>query len=86
MTNRPRSLKRVIQAQNIVGEVLSGSGTSWTFSHTPVSGTIDLKANGVSLELDAVSNGFTVSGTTATTTEEWDAGAIIANYRKQEGT
>lgn len=60
-------------------EVVSGSGTSWTLAHTPVTG-IALYANGQRLTPGAV-NDYTISGTAITTILSWASGSLLADYQ-----
>jgi hypothetical protein len=61
-----------------IDEAVSGSGTSWTLAHTPVSGTLRLYGAGQRL----VGGGFdyTLSGTGITTVNSYNAGQIRADY------
>lgn len=59
------------------GEVVSGSGTSWTLGHTPLTGTLALFAEGQRI---ATTTDYTAAGTAITTVISWPAGAILADY------
>ncbi len=60
----------------VYGEVVSGSGTSWTLAHTPDSGTLRLYA-AVRLTVNV---DYTLVGTTITTVLSYSSGALIADY------
>jgi len=61
----------------IYGEMVSGSGTSWTLAQTPNSGTLRLYANGQRL---ALTTDYTISAATITTVLSWVAGTLLADY------
>jgi len=61
----------------VYNEVVSGSGTTWTLAHTPLSGTLALYANGQRL---TPTTDYSLSGATITTVLSWDAGSILADY------
>ncbi len=59
-------------------EVASGSGTSFTIAHTPDAGSVNVYGAGQRLTLTA---DYTISGTTITTVNSWNAGDIVVDYR-----
>lgn len=61
----------------VVGEEVSGSGTSFTLAHTPTTGTLKLFIRGqrVSLTTD-----YTLAGAVITTVNSWSAGDLVADY------
>lgn len=61
----------------VYSEAVSGSGTSWTLAHTPTTGTLQLYGNGQRLTL---TNDYTLSGTTITTTNSFSSGTLLADY------
>lgn len=61
----------------VYNEVVSGSGTTWTLLHTPVSGTLLLYANGQRL-MPTVD--YSLVGTTITTVITWAAITLLADY------
>lgn len=61
----------------VYNEVVSGSGTSWTLAHTPVSGTLLLYANGQRL---TPTTDYSLSGATITTVTSWASGTLLADY------
>lgn len=63
----------------IFGEVVGGSGTTFTLAHVP-SGTINLSANGQVLLIGA-GNDYTISGAVITTSSSWALGSVIASYQ-----
>jgi len=58
-------------------EVVSGSGTSWTLAHTPLTDTLKLYANGQRLTPTV---DYTLVGTTITTVTSWATGTLLADY------
>jgi hypothetical protein len=62
----------------VYDEAVSGSGTSWTLAHTPVSGTLRLYGAGQRLTGGGVD--YTLSGATITTINSYSAGQIRADY------
>lgn len=62
-------------------EVVSGSGTSWTLSGTPISGSQHIYANGQRLTPGA-GNDYTISGAVITTTNSFSAGQLLADFRE----
>lgn len=60
------------------GEVVSGSGTSWTLAHVPNAGTVRLFAIGQRLTLNV---DYTISSANITTLSIWAAGTILADYQ-----
>lgn len=62
----------------VLNEVVSGSGTSWTLAHTPNSSGIALYANGQRLTLTV---DYTLVTATITTVLSWSAGTLIADYQ-----
>lgn len=61
----------------ILNEVVSGSGTSWTLANTPTSAGIALYASGQRL---APTTDYTLSGKTITTVLSWSTGLLLADY------
>lgn len=65
----------------VIGEVPSGSGTTFTLAHTPLSGTLQLYRGGVRQQSGA-GNDYTISGTTITFSVTVSAGEILlADYQ-----
>ena len=64
----------------ISGEVVSGTGTSWTLAHSPQL-FIGLYAQGQ--RLSTARGDYTISDTAITTANSWSAGDIEADYYKQ---
>jgi hypothetical protein len=62
----------------VYDEAVSGSGTSFTLAHTPVSGTLRLYGSGQRLTGGAVD--YTLSVATITTINSYSAGQIRADY------
>lgn len=62
----------------VVGEVVSGTGTAWTLAHTPLAGTLALYANGQRL---AETTDYTLSGANITTLTSWATGTLLADYQ-----
>lgn len=58
----------------VAGEVVSGSGTSFTLANTPISGTLQLFGRG-----QRITN-FTLSGAAITTSDTWSSGDLVADY------
>lgn len=63
----------------IENEVVAGSGTSFILANSPVAGSVKVYALGQRLVL---TTDYTISGTTITTVSSWNAGEIVADYRK----
>ena len=63
----------------IYNEIVSGTGTTWTLADTPITGTVQLYANGQRL-IPGVSNDYTISGATITTASSWATGTVLADY------
>jgi len=67
-------------------EVVSGSGTTFTLAHTPVSGSVRLYAGGNSnpqsgRHLPGAGNDYTISGATITMLNgSFASGSILADY------
>ena len=59
-------------------EVVAGSGTTWTLSGTPISGSLKLYALGQRLKL---TTDYTITGSNVTTVSSWNAGELLADYR-----
>lgn len=59
-------------------EIVSGSGTSFTLAHTPVSGLLAVYGQGQRLSPTA---DYTISGAVITTTNSWGAGQILSDYQ-----
>lgn len=67
-------------ATQVVNEIVSGSGTSWTLAHTPDDDDdVALYAIGQRLTPGG-SNDYTISGTLITTANPWSAGQLLADY------
>lgn len=64
----------------IYNEVVSGSGTSFTLAHTPVTGLYAVYGAGQRLKPGA-GNDFTISGAVLTMANTWAAGDILADYQ-----
>ena len=62
----------------VLNEVVSGSGTSWTLAHTPNATGIALYANGQRL---APTVDYTLSVAAITTVLSWSAGTLLADYQ-----
>lgn len=62
----------------VLNEVVSGSGTSWTLAHTPNSAGVALYANGQRL---TPTTDYTLAVATITTSLSWVAGTVIADYQ-----
>ena len=62
----------------VYNEVASGSGTSFTIAHTPVTGLYAVYANGQRLTPTV---DFTLSGTAITTVSSWSSGTILVDYQ-----
>lgn len=62
---------------NVYGEVVAGSGTSWTLATTPSTGTLRLFANGQRLTKTV---DYSLAGTAITTLTSWVAGTVLADY------
>jgi len=63
---------------SVYNEVVAGSDTSWTLTHTPSTGTLQLYANGQRL-IETVD--FTISGSSITTISSWTSGTLLADYQ-----
>lgn len=61
-------------------EIVTGSGTSWTLAHIPLSGSQHIYANGQRLTPGG-GNDYTISGAVVTTSLSWSAGTVLADYR-----
>lgn len=60
----------------VYNEVLSGSGTSWSFATAPITGLYAIFANGQRLTPTV---DFTISGANVTTTDSWVAGTLLGD-------
>lgn len=63
----------------VVGEIVPGSGTTYTLAHTPLAGTLAVYIN----ELRKPSTpgvDYTLSGAVITTVQSWGTGDVIADY------
>lgn len=60
----------------VYNEVLSGSGTSWSFATAPLTGLYAIFANGQRLTPTV---DFTISSGNVTTTDSWAAGTLLAD-------
>jgi hypothetical protein len=69
----------------IVGEIVSGSGTSWTLAQTPVVNSAALYASGVRLT-PGVGNDYTINGIAIVTVSSYSAGTVTADYTPLSGT
>lgn len=67
-------------AYPVENEVVSGSGTSWTLSATPIAGSVKLWGGGIRLT-PGVGNDYTISGTSITTANSFPAASLLADYR-----
>jgi hypothetical protein len=63
----------------IVGETVSGSGTSWTLANVPKSGSVKLYGSGVRLD---VGNDYSITGPAISTLNSYPEGSLIADYCK----
>src|SRR5258708_6046417 len=69
----------------VVGEVVTGSGTSFSLAQTPVVNSVALYANGVRVN-PGVGNDYTINGIAITTFASYVAGQITADYTPLSGT
>jgi hypothetical protein len=69
----------------IVGEIVSGSGTTWTLAQTPVANSVALYASGVRIN-PGIGNDYTINGIAITTFGSYMAGTITADYTPLAGT
>ena len=63
----------------LVKEIVSGSGTSFTLAHTPVS-IISVVARGQTLYPSGSNQGYSIIGTALTTNDSWATGDILVTY------
>lgn len=63
----------------VLNEVVSGSGTSWTLAHTPNSAGVALYANGQRLTPGGVD--YTLTGANIVTVLSWSSGSVLADYQ-----
>ena len=63
---------------NVDGEVVSGSGTTFTLAHTPTAGTVHVYGYGQRLSVSA--GDYTISGAVITMTNSFDSGSVLADY------
>jgi hypothetical protein len=63
----------------IVGEIVSGSGTSWTPAQAPVPNSVALYASGVRIT-PGVGNDYTINGIAIVTAGSYSAGQLTADY------
>ncbi len=63
----------------VYGEIVGGSGTSFTLAHTPVAGTLRLYGIGQRLT-EGAPNDYTNVTTAITTANTWNTGDILADY------
>jgi hypothetical protein len=63
---------------NVWGEVVSGSGTSFTLAHTPSLGTVRVFALGQRL---ALTTDYTITSAIITTVGTWSATDLLADYQ-----
>src|SRR5437016_2831353 len=66
----------------IVGEIVSGSGTSWTLAYAPVANSVALYAGGVRIT-PGVGNDYSIVGLAITTFASYSAGQLTADYTPQ---
>ena len=67
----------------IVGEIVSGSGTAWALAYNPMQNTVALYASGVRIEA-GVGNDYTIDASgNITTTTSYSAGMLTADYTPQ---
>jgi hypothetical protein len=67
--------------RQIVGEVVSGSTTTFTLAYIPVSGSLEVFGGPARLLEGATLGGYSLSGKIITPSESYSAGGITANYR-----
>lgn len=65
----------------VYGEVLSGSGNSFTLANSPVAGLYAVFNTGGQRLREGVGNDYTVSGVNITTVDTFGAGQLIADYQ-----
>ena len=66
---------------DVVGEAVSGSGTTYTLANTPVTGSVHLFLNGVRQNAGA-GNDYTISGATITFgTAPLSGDVVLADYK-----
>lgn len=65
--------------ETVVGEIVSGNGTSWTLARTPVPNLVALYAGGVRLT-PGIGNDYTINGIAITTFVSYAAGQVTADY------
>jgi hypothetical protein len=70
---------------DVVGEVVSGSGTSFTLAQTPVVNSVALYASGIRLT-PGIGNDYTITGISITTVASSTAGQLTADYTPLSGT
>ncbi len=63
----------------IVGEIVYGSGTSFTLAHPPVANTLALYGGGVRLD-EGSGDDYVLSGSIITTAVSYTAGQVTADY------
>jgi len=61
----------------VAGEIVAGSGTSWTLAKTP---KLFLGLYGNGQRLSTAQNDYTIDGRNITTTNPWDTGTLQADY------
>src|SRR5450755_4733526 len=64
---------------DIVGEIVAGSGTSWTLAEAPVPNSVALYASGVRIT-PGVGNDYTINGIAIVTAGSYSAGQLTADY------
>src|SRR5690242_6393904 len=66
----------------ITGEVVSGSGTSFTLANTPVVGSVALYGGGIRL-IQGSNADYTINGAAITIVNApgYSAGSVVADYR-----
>lgn len=62
----------------VVGEVVSGSGTAWTLAHAPTAGTLAIYGAGPRLKGGGAD--YTQVGTAVTTVNSFSTGDLLADY------
>jgi hypothetical protein len=69
------------RSRRAVNEVPTGTGTTFTLAHTPVSGSVDFKVNGLTLKSGSGAGTYSRSGAVITTATTYDIDAeVLANY------
>lgn len=83
-TNPHSFLGHAIQnqrARRAVNEVPTGTGTTFTLEHTPVSGSLDFKVDGLTLKAGTGAGTYSRSGAVVTTATTYDSDAeVLCSY------